>query len=120
MPDLGEEEPGAIADRRGHIVRKQAIEYVRRFEMMPVREVHPAQQQVGLVGMLAEAGLLLRGQQPYDRREVIFLVEIEQDFAVLGALDDDRVKPFRCRCGRLHCRSQGCAQCDDNADAQQQ
>ena len=87
---------------------------------MPIREVHPAEQQVGLIGVLAKLGLILGGEQPYDRREIVFLVEIEQDFAVLGTLDDDGVKTFRSRRSRLHCRCQNRAQCDDNAVARQQ
>jgi hypothetical protein len=59
---------------------------------MAIREVHPGQQQVGFVSMLRETVLLPGYKQPYDRGDVVFLVEMKQGLTVLRILDDDGVR----------------------------
>ena len=57
--------------------------------MMPVGEVQTTLEQLRLRRMLLELALLLRSQQAYDRREIVFLVEVEKNLAVVGFLYDD-------------------------------
>jgi hypothetical protein len=57
--------------------------------VVPVGEVQAALEQIGLGGMLLELTLLLCCQQPYDRRKIVFLVEVEEDLAVMRLLYDD-------------------------------
>ena len=53
--------------------------------------------------MLVEQALLLGCEQPHDGREVIFLVEVIENLAVVRVLYDDRLgvaltRKRRCRC----------------------
>ena len=104
-PDLREKEPGPVANFRIDVVRQQALEYIRRLEVMSVGEVQATLEQLRLRRMLLQLLLLLCGQQANDGREVVLLVEVEKHLAVMRFLYDDRRRLVLAR-ERRRCRRQ--------------
>ena len=103
LPDLGEKKPGAVAHFLVDVVGQQPFENASRFEVVAVRQVHTAEQQLGLLEMLGQLALLLCRQKPHDRRKIIFLVEVEKDLAVLRVPYDDRLRIVLRGQRRGHC-----------------
>ena len=90
--------------------------------MVSVGEIQTALEQIGLTRMLFELTLLLRSQQPHYRREIIFLVKVEKDLAVMRLLYDDGLRLILAREHRPR-RHQGCQEqkktCDDGGASDQ-
>ena len=89
-PDTGKEEPGAITDVGVDVVGEQLFENFGGAKVVPVGEIQATQQQLRFVPMLAQPILLAGRHQAYDRRKIVFLVEVEQDLAEVRVLDDSR------------------------------
>src|SRR5690606_8655886 len=81
-PDLGEEEPCAIAHARIAVLGEHALENISGLPMLTVGQVQPAEQQLRFGRMRGHLVSLDRGEQPHERVEVILLIEMEQHFAV--------------------------------------
>ncbi len=87
VPDLREIEPRAIAHAFRRLRRQQLFEALAGFVVQTEREIQPAEQQLGFVVMMRELAPLLVGIEARDRFEVVLLIEIEEDVAVMKILD---------------------------------
>jgi hypothetical protein len=86
VPDLAEVEPRLVAHRLGGLAGEQRLENLACLDMLAEREIEPAEQQLGLAFRVRQPLELLRRQQPSDRIEVVVLIEIEKDVAVMQVL----------------------------------
>ena len=98
--DLGQEEPGPVAQRGGGATLGQAGEDGLGLAVQAVGQQQAAARGLGFVAMRAQALQLLRGHQRGHGREVLALVDVEQ-----------RVAPVRGR--HLAGRGRGAAKRDD-------
>jgi hypothetical protein len=57
---------------------------------MPVRQIKAAQQQFRFGVVMLELRALFRRQKAHYRREILFLIEVEKYFAVMGIPDNGR------------------------------
>ena len=56
--------------------------------MLAVGQVQAAEHELGFGAVVLELTALLRGEQARQRREVVFLKELEQDLAISEILND--------------------------------
>ena len=87
VPDLAEIEPRLVAHRLGGLAGEQRLENLAGLDVLAEREIQPAEQQLRLAFRMRQPLELLRRQQPGDRIEVVVLIEIEEDVAVVQILD---------------------------------
>ena len=91
LPDLREEEPRAVVQRRLDGLLQHALEDFAGEAMLAVRQIQAAEHELGFGAVMLELAALLRGEQARQRREVVFLEKLEQDLAVSEVLHDDAV-----------------------------
>src|SRR5688572_1335454 len=91
MPNLREEEPSSVVDLGLDRLLQDALEDLAGQPMLAVREIQAAEHELGFGAVIVELATLLRGHEARQRREIIFLEELEQDLAIGEILDDDAV-----------------------------
>ena len=101
LPDLREEEPRAIVQRRLDRLLQHALEDLAGEPMLAVRQVQAAEHELGFGAVMLELAALLRREQARQRREIVFLEKLEQDLAVGEILDDDAVVVIGARSDRV-------------------
>ncbi len=87
VPDLAEIEPRLVAHRFGDLAGKQRLENLARLDVLAEREIQSAEQQLRLALGVRQPLELLRRQQARDGVEVVVLIEVEEDVAVMQVLD---------------------------------
>ena len=87
-------EPGTVTNggRRG-FTGQQALEDLRRPCVLAEGQVQAAEQQFRIVAMRRQVTLRAIGLSAYDRGEVVALVEMEQDVAIVQVQHADRREP---------------------------
>ncbi len=86
VPDLREIEPRAIAHAFGRLRRQQLLEAGAGFVVQAQRKIETAEQQLRFVLVMREKTPLLIGVEARDRLEVVLLIEVEEDIAVVQVL----------------------------------
>ena len=89
LPDLREEEPRAVVQRRLDGLLQHALEDFAGEPMLAVRQIQAAEHELGFGAVMLELAALLCREQARQRREVVFLEELEQHLAVREILHDD-------------------------------
>jgi hypothetical protein len=87
IQELADVEPGAALHvRRRRRVREQLLEDFARLAVLAERQVQAAAQELRVARVGREPALVAVGREPHERGEVVLLVEMEQDVAVMQVL----------------------------------